>query len=398
MNMNNDTRVARKRSGGSGGGSHSSVGGAISVPEFECIVNPNKSAIVVRGGNATEENPAISLNLASLVAKKSFAFSVSFSCTSDLTPSTRYGQGGLIQCPSVATLDGSPRCPSKRKQKLLDTYGPTSAPPTIKHSSTASRICAIPVTVLHNVLQDWCRGQHYTVLSHLMMENATKPGGEDLMAHYYEYNGRNESYSSGSALTINFPAAEGEVARTVEWKYGWDITCASMLRKNAMPQTDPNLSFEAVGADFEYKVGQKVGMAVYRNYEFDFTNDDVLYTDYQWNKNKLTRDDILRLFGQDFSVSIYTGEITAVSTDKKTFRHDINTFKGCSGAIVFLLDKHQNGLVEDTLHGKAIGVHAGAYDEATTTESESSEVKRNLAFALAGFAEEEASKVLEASS
>ena len=42
-----------------------------------------------------------------------------------------------------------------------------------------------------------------------------------------------------------------------------------------MAETDTNLSFEAIGADFEYKVGQKIGMAVYRNYEFDFTNDEI---------------------------------------------------------------------------------------------------------------------------
>ena len=170
------------------------------------------------------------------------------------------------------------------------------------------------------------------------------------------------------------------------------MTTGDVIRKLTMAETDPNLSFEAVGSDFEYKVGQKIGMAVYRNYKFDFTNDDI-YTNNGWKKEDFPKDDIMRIFGQDNDVSIYTGEITAVSPDKEVFCHSINSFRGCSGAIVFLLDKNQH-FVGDQDYGKAIGVHVGTFEETTTTttadrtKSQSSQEQFNFAFALAGFAEQ----------
>ena len=70
------------------------------------------------------------------------------------------------------------------------------------------------------------------------------------------------------------------------------------MRKMTTPQTDPSLSFEAVDSSFECKVGQKIGMAVCRNYEFDFTNDDTC-TNNHWKKEDLPKEDILRIFGTD---------------------------------------------------------------------------------------------------
>ena len=170
------------------------------------------------------------------------------------------------------------------------------------------------------------------------------------------------------------------------------MTTGDVIRKLTMAETDPNLSFEGVGSDFEYKVGQKIGMAVYRNYEFDFTNNDI-YTNNGWKEEEFPKDDLMRIFGQDFAVSIYTGEITAVSPDNAVFRHSINSFKGCSGAIVFLLDKHQE-LVEQQYWRHAIGVHVGTFTEIATTthgdraESQSSQERFNIAFALGGFTEQ----------
>jgi hypothetical protein len=49
-----------------------------------------------------------------------------------------------------------------------------------------------------------------------------------------------------------------------------------------------------------------------------------------------------------------------VDGDGAFFSHDINTYKGCSGAIVFLLDKEQpETSVTSNDHGKAIAVHGG---------------------------------------
>ena len=92
----------------------------------------------------------------------------------------------------------------------------------------------------------------------------------------------------------------------------------------------PNLSFEAVDSEFVYKVGQKIGIAVYRNYKLDFTNDDT-HTNNRWKKEDFPQNAIMRIFGEDNAVNIYTGEITAVTPDKEVFRHSINAFRGCAG-------------------------------------------------------------------
>jgi len=155
---------------------------------------------------------------------------------------------------------------------------------------------------------------------------------------------------TASAMHIHFPGANNLV-----WRYGFDVTTSDVICKVTRQETDPNLSFEAVSADFEYRVGQNVGMAVYRNYKIDDSINSI-YADNGWTEEECTKDDIMRVFGKDNTASIYTGEITAVSSDKRVFRHSINAFRGYSGAIVFLLDKQQD-LVDSKDYGKAIGLH-----------------------------------------
>lgn len=63
------------------------------------------------------------------------------------------------------------------------------------------------------------------------------------------------------------------------------------------------------------------------------------------------------IFGKKNQVCIYTGKIIEVADDNPSFLHDINTFKGCSGAAIFLLGG--DGLVDESMCGYAIGVQAG---------------------------------------
>ncbi len=106
--------------------------------------------------------------------------------------------------------------------------------------------------------------------------------------------------------------------------------------------------------------GQKIGIVVYRFW--DITRKDAMFlgTDDEWAQKRQ------ELFGDKGKPCVYTGEILRVSEDSKTFEHNINTFKGCSGAIIFLLDKNQPGDLateaaqDGSLFGAAIGVHVGA--------------------------------------
>lgn len=62
-------------------------------------------------------------------------------------------------------------------------------------------------------------------------------------------------------------------------------------------------------------------------------------------------DEVTAILGNPMDTRVFTGQSTKV--EKKHIEYDINTFSGCSGAAVFLLDE---GSVN---HCKVIAVHAG---------------------------------------
>ena len=106
--------------------------------------------------------------------------------------------------------------------------------------------------------------------------------------------------------------------------------------------------------------GQKIGIVVYRYRDIKRKDAMFVGTDEEWVQKRQ------ELFGDKGKPCVYTGEILRVSEDGKTFEHNINTFKDCSGAIIFLLDKNQpvnlatEATQDGSLFGAAIGVHVGA--------------------------------------
>jgi hypothetical protein len=111
------------------------------------------------------------------------------------------------------------------------------------------------------------------------------------------------------------------------------------------------IPFHMVDRDFVCKVGMKIGIVVYSNVGADL--DDALSPQNQLEAGVHLED----IFGQPRNVMIFTGGITEVGSEY--FEHDINTFPGCSGAIVFLLDNRQPAFVSRDDYKKAIGVHVG---------------------------------------
>ena len=70
--------------------------------------------------------------------------------------------------------------------------------------------------------------------------------------------------------------------------------------------------------------------------------------------------ELKEIYGEKDRVNVYTGQITYVSLSGQTFGHSINTFRGCSGAVIFLLDEGQDDCgVEESDFGKAIAIHGG---------------------------------------
>ncbi|CAB9506925.1 expressed unknown protein [Seminavis robusta] len=171
------------------------------------------------------------------------------------------------------------------------------------------------------------------------------------------FGGQGGDVQSADRININLVGETTDGVNAISWKYGIDISVGKVERRRTNEITDPDLSFELAAC--EPRVGQKIGMVVFRNCAFDFSNDD-MWTENDWDKNKFTEHDIRRVFGPDNAASFYTGEIIRISDDRRVIEHDINTYKGCSGAIIFLLDKKQpTGLVNSQDHGKAIAIHAG---------------------------------------
>lgn len=77
-----------------------------------------------------------------------------------------------------------------------------------------------------------------------------------------------------------------------------------------------------------------------------------------YDNDTVTAADLEKLFGPAGAITIYTGKITFVGDHH--IEYSVNSFKGCSGAIVFLLNYDQpEESVKKSDYGKAIAVHAG---------------------------------------
>jgi hypothetical protein len=109
--------------------------------------------------------------------------------------------------------------------------------------------------------------------------------------------------------------------------------------------------FEKVPNTFRLRAGHRIGVLVYRT--FDITHEDA--------KAPLNTD-LVQVYGQKVQACIYTGQVTEISANGRTFCHDINTFNGCSGAIIFQLDRNQSDDVVAEFHGRAVGINVGGLD------------------------------------
>jgi hypothetical protein len=103
---------------------------------------------------------------------------------------------------------------------------------------------------------------------------------------------------------------------------------------------------------FVYKVGMQIGIVVYSSIGVD---KDALLDRDQLEDGIHVRD----IYGEANNVMIYTVEITRVGRSGHIAEHNINTFPGCSGAIVFAFDKGQLAFVSREDYKKAIVVHVG---------------------------------------
>jgi hypothetical protein len=149
--------------------------------------------------------------------------------------------------------------------------------------------------------------------------------------------------------------------------FGNDIAAGNQIRSYTQGVTSADGSYERVGPSFNYEVGQRIGIAVLS--EHAPTRITASYN--PENPSLYHEDTLKRVFGEPNNVNIYTGKILLVG--ESHVEHDINTFTGCSGAIIFLLDTEQPSSVTPRDFGTAIAVHAGSHPTLRT---------RNLAFKI----------------
>ena len=143
--------------------------------------------------------------------------------------------------------------------------------------------------------------------------------------------------------------------RQDEWPEGIDVEWGEVAGGTLPDIVTQERCFTKVRKGFKLEKGQRVGIAV------AMPPDESLYPSLRKAYPHLAEDTLRAIFGRvkDRRANIYAGEIKYIGENH--IEYDFNSFEGCSGAIVFLLDQGQPDSVTAADYGKAIAVHAGAH-------------------------------------
>jgi len=304
-----------------GGGGGGGCNGGRQRPPRGKLVDPGRT-IVEYGITRVDNRDVISPELASIVAKKALQFNVAFENEENDEGLEIKGQIGLIRGDELRPtkpLFFHDESPTKRRI-VEDLDGTISQEDVV--TVVSSRFEVLPTTALQNVITEKnCHGIK-EIYKHSM---AVAPDGRKLF------------------VNIN-PGGEG-----------CDVVQAFAFSNERSDFTLETSSFERMDReDYCFRKGQKIGMAIFR--DFDICAGDIT------GAFDLSEEDIQRIYGRKNQVNIYTGQITRVCEGGDWFEHSINTFSGCDGAIIFLLDYEQGdetvGVLREDV-GKAIAVHVG---------------------------------------
>jgi hypothetical protein len=294
----------------------------------ECLVDMNKR-IINNGGGFVDNVKAISTNLTREVTLKAFRLLVDFKEPGLSTERPGHGQAGLIRQDMINTsLGGS------------DEYA------------------VVPVTAKHN-LHKWGK---YEARNPKMFLKANESIKIDT-----PFPDTNWTMAPADRVSLR---TENKESRPGFWKYGVDVSASEKIGCVGEWFTNKNRSFGAVRHGFIPLEGVQVGIAVLFTSDSKPTNKTIAGVGQE--EVAMEPEDIENVFGKPGVVNIYTGKIQFVGTNH--IEYDINSFTGCSGAVVFLLDgEDQHNSVQKCDHGKAIAIHGGAHPTLTD---------RNLGFLL----------------
>ena len=286
---------------------------------IERLIDKNQRAQVV-GTEVVDNRDAILRGLLSEVAAKASQIVIVFT---DVRGQARHyhKQSGLLQGRKIA-------------------QSPEHEPPKAKRQRTKTGVrferfgsyAATPVTAKHNIASQDVERYVIAMISF--------PHHQDCLVQFPD-----AGCVQSDRITVRPAPSDDEDA--VMWKAD-DVAFGTEIEDSVHVLTKKPLHFVQIPSDFELQVGQKIGISVFR--KFEISHQDA---------NAAPGVDISLIYGPKNRPCIYTGEVKRVSDNGETFEHDINTFKGCSGAVIFLLDVDQINSVSETYHGMAVGIHVG---------------------------------------
>jgi len=244
------------------------------------------------GTSFVSDPSAISRQLVDIISPKACQLCVIFrdNITGEELPPA-YGSGGLLRGPKIAGTPESRQAqapqresPARKKAKFEEFASYEVTPATAKHNLKAEdgeeyvrSIIQFPGTgPIEIVMPDGgCVMEEYIIV---------RPATDDVSAFATEDN------------DISFGSKETTPEKTV----------------TKMP-----FLYQQVPNTFEIRAGHMIGMAVFRKYSIDHEDAEA--------PSSL---DLTSRYGSIHQACIYTGKVTEISENGKTFCHNINTFEG----------------------------------------------------------------------
>jgi hypothetical protein len=270
------------------------------------------------GRSFVDDAKAISRELVTKVSHKAAQIYVTFSDVAANNHSY-YGQGGLIMGSRIAGAPEGKRRKTSPHQVSFEDFA--------KYEAT-------PVTAKYNLESE--NGEIYKrttmQLAHGSDKDIVMPDG---------------GCSLSSQIIVRAATAD---RAALTWDDG-DVSFGETADDPKNSLTRMPLLFQKVPQHFRLEVGHKIGIAVFRTFDIDHSD-----------AGAPTSVDLGKVYGNKDQTCMYTGQVKEFSSDRKTFCHSINTFAGCSGAVVFLLDRNQPQDVRD-FQGMAVGIHVGGLDD-----------------------------------
>lgn len=298
----------------------------------ERVINRDRE-LSTRGLAQVDDPTAVGADLMAEVQLKAACWEITYKRGDGAAGPTYNGQIGLIR---GNRLTASPIVGEKvpKRQKTTDVVEDDPLPP--------NRWEATPTTALHNVI-DYPNKDEFFAVSKIIFANPPTT----VFAWSFDDYRRSLTPADGIVLV---PAVAG-FDTLLKWR-SHDVAKAQVAGDPRHLLTKKHLSFERIPDSMwdDIVVGVKIGMVVFRNFDIHASDTGAA----------LSAETLRKLFGEKDSVCVFTGQITKLHNNSaRSFEHSINSFRGCSGAIIFLLDKGQPTEEIARHQGKAVGVHVG---------------------------------------